>query len=259
VKQATLDARGILFDRHWMLVDEQGGFLSQRTDPRMALVDQRIEGDELVIEAPGFAPLRIPSQVGTGEAIAVDIWKDRCQASLVGSEADAWFSRVLGRFCRLVYLPASSVRAVDPSYASPTDQTGFSDGFPLLIISNASLSDLNQRLDSPLAMQRFRPNLVIHGCEPYEEDRWREIRIGDIGFRLVKPCSRCAITTIDPVTTKKSAEPLRTLARYRRADNKVYFGQNTLHDAPGELREGMEVEIVSIGEPKLVFGNAERA
>ena len=146
--------------------------------------------------------------------------------------------------CRLVYLPDDQVRQVDPKYANPGEQVGFADGFPFLLISQASLDDLNARLDNPVPMQRFRPNLVVDGCSAYAEDAWRRIRIGDIEFRVAKPCSRCIIPTIDPLTATRADEPLRTLMGYRRWDNNVWFGQNLLHDTPGVLAEGMQVEVL---------------
>ena len=141
-------------------------------------------------------------------------------------------------------LSDGAIRAVDPDYARPADQVGFADGFPFLLISQASLDHLNRRLAAPLPMLRFRPNLVVSGCEPYAEDGWRHLRIGDLEFRVAKPCSRCIIPTIDPTTAQRSAEPLRTLRGYRRRDNKVYFGQNLIHDALGRLEVGMPVEVL---------------
>jgi uncharacterized protein YcbX len=127
---------------------------------------------------------------------------------------------------------------------SQRDRTAFSDGFPLLLISQASLNDLNSRLAEPLPMLRFRPNLVVEGCAPYAEDGWRHIRIGDLTLRVVKPCSRCKITTVDPYTAETGSEPLQTLAGYRRRGNQVYLGQNLVHDGPGELALGMPVELL---------------
>jgi uncharacterized protein YcbX len=144
-----------------------------------------------------------------------------------------------------VHFPDDSRRAVDPDYAAPADQVGFADGFPFLLISQASLDDLNARLDQPVPMLRFRPNLVVSGCGPYAEDGWKRIRIGDIEFRVAKPCSRCIIPTIDFATGERAREPLQTLMTYRKRDNKVYFGQNLLHDAGGRLEVGTQVEVLA--------------
>mgnify|MGYP001828911861 CR=1 FL=1 len=136
------------------------------------------------------------------------------------------------------------MRRVDPAFSRATDQVGFADGFPFLLISQASLDDLNRRLAQPVAMLRFRPNLVVAGCEAFAEDGWRRIRVGELEFRVAKPCSRCIIPTIDPSTGQRGVEPLRTLNSYRRRGNKVYFGQNLVHESAGRLAVGMPVEVL---------------
>lgn len=235
--------RGFERDRHWMLVDPQGRFITQRQLPKMALINTHLSNDELSLSLDNGESLRVyagPSD----ETIAVTVWGDSCQAQAVNPEVDHWLSEFLETPCRLVAFPMQQVRAVDPQYALPQDQVGFADGFPFLLISQGSLDGLNARLDAPLPMQRFRPNLVVTGCEPHAEDDWKRLRIGDIEFRVVKPCSRCPIPTIDPQTATRGAEPLRTLRTYRYWDNRIWFGQNLLHDAAGELREGMPVEVL---------------
>jgi uncharacterized protein YcbX len=180
--------------------------------------------------------------------LRVRVWEDECEAVAPDPAADAWLSDFLGQPCRLVRMPDDIRRPVDASYGAPTDQVGFADGFPLLLISQASLDHLNARLATPLPMVRFRPNLVVAGTAPHEEDSWRRIRIGDCTLRVAKPCSRCIIPTIDPTTAQRSSEPLRTLMGYRRRDNKIFFGQNLLHDGPAELAEGMRVEVLEAVE-----------
>ncbi len=244
LERAWLDPRGIRFDRHWMLVDPEGVFITQRQLPRMALIETRLTSDGLQLSAGEMPDLMIAFASKDDEKMEVRVWGDRCLARSAGSKADRWLSRFLDRECRLVYMPEESVRRLDPDYADAADQTGFSDGFPLLLISEASLQDLNSRLSEPLSMRRFRPNLVVAGCAPYAEDNWRRIRIGDSRFRVVKPCSRCVVTTVDPDTAIKGEEPLRTLSRYRRVGNRVLFGQNVIHDTCGELRLGMEIEVL---------------
>lgn len=161
-----------------------------------------------------------------------------------GDEAAAWLSRFLEMECRLVFFPEDEIRQVDPTYARSGDRTAFSDGFPVLLISQASLDDLNRRLKTPVAMRRFRPNLVVSGCEPFAEDGWKQIRVGEVTFRVVKPCSRCVIPNIDPDTAEKSAEPTRTLSGFRRRENKIFFGQNLIADGMGKLELGMPVEVL---------------
>jgi uncharacterized protein YcbX len=244
LSQARLDAFGLHRDRRWMLVDREGRFLSQRELPRMALISARLQAQGLVLQAPGNEDLSVWYPGAEAERVQVKVWNDRCLAQRVASLADAWLSDFLGQVCRLVYMPDESVRPLDPRYAKPQDRTAFTDGFPLLLISQASLDDLNSRLAEPLPMLRFRPNLVMEGCAPYAEDGWRRIRIGELTLRVVKPCSRCKITTVDPYTGESGSEPLKTLADYRRRGNEVYFGQNLLHDGPGELALGMPVEVL---------------
>ena len=244
LERAPLDQRGIHFDRHWMVVDGAGRFLTQRQHTRMALIRTALTPGGLRLSAPGMADLDLAFEPAEKRRLEVQVWRDQCEAVLVGEAADRWLSQFLDTEARLVYMPDSTQRAVDPTYAAAGDRVGFADGFPLLLISEASLADLNSRLEQPLPMLRFRPNLVVRGCEPYAEDSWRRIRIGDSTFRVSKPCSRCVIPSIDPETGKKSKEPLRTLNSYRRRGNEVYFGQNVLHDAPGVLQTGMVVEVL---------------
>lgn len=241
---SDVDWRGLRHDRRWMLVDEAGRFMSQRRYPRMALVRVRIEPDHLIVDAPDMLPLEVPLQPPDRKLRLAQVWGDLVEVSTVGDEADSWFGKFLGVRCSLVCLPDESIRPVDPAYGGTEDQVGLADGFPFLLVSEASLDDLNARLEHPLPVNRFRPNLVVGDCEPFAEDGWRLIRIGEITLRVVKPCARCTITTVDQRTAVTSKEPLRTLARFRRAGNKVLFGQNLIHDHTGTLRTGDPVEVV---------------
>ncbi len=245
-EQLELTPTGFSRDRHWMLVNRDGDFVSQRQQPRLALIAARIGDDGLYLSAAGYSDLKVPFASDEEASLSVHIWGDVCRAIPVNAVADAWLSDFLGLAVRLVYLPDRSVRAVDPAYAGPTDQVGFADGFPFLLISQASLDGLNSRLQTSVDMRRFRPNLVVGGCKPHEEDRWQRIRVGDVEFRVVKPCSRCIVPTVDPDTGEPAAdrEPIRTLMQYRKRDHKVYFGQNLLHDGLGRLQRGMPVEIL---------------
>jgi uncharacterized protein YcbX len=208
------------------------------------LIKVRIESDGLVVDAPGMSSLDVPFRPLEGRLMLTRVWNDLVESRMVGGGADRWFSEFLDVRCKLVYLPDGSVRPVDPAYGEPGDRVGLADGFPFLLISNASLANLNARLDHPLPMNRFRPNLVVGGCEPFAEDGWSLVRSGQLTFRVVKPCARCAITTVDQDTAARGKEPLRALARFRRAGNKVLFGQNLIHDEPGTLRTGDPVEIL---------------
>ncbi len=242
--RANLDARGISLDRHWMLVDRDGVFLSQRKMPRMVLVRTQIMSGRLTLQAPGMPDLLVSPESPGDKPMVVKIWGDECVARCAGRDVDVWLSEFLHSECRLVYLPDDQLRQVDPKYAAEGDQTGFSDGFPLLLISETSLQDLNSRLPEPMAMERFRPNLVVAGCDAYAEDRWKRIRIGEVEFLVVKPCSRCAITGVNPEDAQTGPEPLRTLSRYRRSGKYVNFGQNLIHTGLGELKQGMDVDVL---------------
>ena len=234
---------GLLHDRRWMLVDANGHFITQRQVTRMCLIQPELRGADLILQAPDMPVLTV-SPPGADDKRRVTVWDDECDGLDCGDEVAEWLGRFLAIDCRLVFFPEDAVRAVDPHYAQASDRTAFSDGFPLLLIAQASLDDLNNRLDTPIAMARFRPNVVVSGCEAFAEDDWRRIRIGDISFRVVKPCSRCSIPAIDPTTGERGPEPTRTLSRYRQRDNKIFFGQNVIADGEGEIRNGMAVEVL---------------
>lgn len=239
---------GLEHDRRWMLVDAGGRFVSQRTFPRMATLAVALDETRLRVwhrEQPDDA-LLIPYQTASSATIRVEIWDDTVEALLVSEAADRWFSEKLGTPLRLVFLPEAPRRAVDPRYALAHDHVSFADGYPYLIISQASLDDLNRRLPEPIGMQRFRPNLVVQGALPYAEDHWTDFRIGEVTFGGVKPCARCVLTTLDPVSLEKGPEPLKTLATYRKQDNKILFGMNTLLvGQEGLLRVGDPIHLGS--------------
>jgi uncharacterized protein YcbX len=238
---------GLQYDRKWMLIDDAGQFLSQRVLPQMALIKTALTDNNLILSAREVENLALPLEPVDGQIIASTIWHDHCNARSVSLEADQWLSSFLNRSCRLVYQPDNMIRQVNPEYANVNDKVAFSDGFPFLIISENSLVSLNQEMQLNLPMIRFRPNLVISGCAPYAEDSWREISIGAIDFRLPKPCSRCSVPTIDPETAQSGKEPLTTLNRIRKWSNKVYFGQNALHNQIGQLTIGDSVRVKLTG------------
>ncbi len=258
--RGVVERAGLVGDRAWMVVDETGRFLTQRTLPSLARVVPQLGEDALRLEAPGRTPLALHLRGHRGESVEVEIWGERCLATEQGAEAARWFSELLDRDARLVQLPPTRPRPVNSPYytGSATGNgvaegtTRFSDGFPFLLLSEASLTALNDRLAQPLPMDRFRPNLVVRGVEAHAEDRWRKIRIGEVVFEVCKPCPRCAIPSIDQQTGEKTGkEPLATLATYRRSALGVVFGQNLVHAGTGEIRVGQEVEVLESGEPRL--------
>lgn len=245
LREARLGLRGIEGDRAWMLVDPDGVFLSQRRLPRMALIEPRVRGEGLEVAAPGMEPLRVD---GPGEPRKVTIWGDRCLAEDAGDEAASWFSRFLDTPCRLVRQAPAADRPVrgteEAAVAGPEGQVSFADGFPLLLTTTGSLDDLSRRVGRPIPMNRFRPNLVVAGAEPWEEDHWRRLRVDGVDFRVAKPCIRCVITTVDQQTGQAGREPLATLGEFRRTEAGVAFGQNLIHLGRGTLRVGAVVEVL---------------
>ena len=238
LEEWEVDRFGLRYDRRWMVVNGSGEFLSQRDHPRLALVSTGILDGSLLLEAPGMAALEIPLDPQPTVQTSVRVWKDHCSATWTGERPARWFSEVLGLPCNLVHMAEDTIRPADRAYAPDGTQVSFADAFPFLVISEASLADLNRRLAEPLPMNRFRPNLVIADSEPYAEDGWDRLEINGVRLRVVKPCARCVITTTDQATAERSQEPLRTLGRYRKVRGKVMFGQNAVHETLGRIRVG---------------------
>lgn len=247
LERVELDARGPVHDRRWMIVDERDRFVTQRELPPLALVRVTILGPDLVLRAPGRGEVRVPLAGAPGEQRRVVCWRDPCDAVDQGEAAARWLGDALGRPLRLVRMADDCERVVNPARSPERAVTGFTDGYPVLLLGEASRADLERRCGVALPMDRFRPNVVVGGSEPYAEDGWRRLRIGRIPFDVVKPCSRCAITTTDQSTGDRGREPLATLARYRRRDHEVWFGQNAVHRAPGEIAVGDPVEVLETG------------
>ncbi|HKT58780.1 MAG TPA: MOSC N-terminal beta barrel domain-containing protein [Gemmatimonadales bacterium] len=229
---------GLVYDRRWMVVDGSGRMLTQRTLPRLGQIHPTVGDTVLRVETQGMPPLELPLEPRPSVSLPVTIWDDCCTATWTGERAARWFSDVLETDCSLVHVADANARTVDPDYAPAGHRVGFADAFPFLLISEASLADLNARLATPLPMNRFRPNLVIAGVEPFGEDRIGTFTIGGMRFTAVKPCVRCVVTTTDQTTGERGVEPLRTLATYRRSNGKVLFGQNVVHTGTGRLRVG---------------------
>jgi uncharacterized protein len=259
---ALVQDQGLENDRRWMVVDATGRFLTQREHPRMALLSARIEGTALHLAAPGVAPLHVtPPPQGTASR-TVTIWNDLVTATDAGDAAAQYLTHALATPCRLVHLANPAGRPVRPDYARPGEVVSFADGFPLLLASAASLADLNSRLAAPIPILRFRPNLVVTGAPPWEEDTWRRIRIGDAIFRVAKPCDRCVITTIDPETAERPnpVEPVRTLGAFRRdTRGGVMFGQNLVPERCTTLHLGDELEVLESGPPNVQLAEREPA
>ena len=239
---AAITPRGLAGDRRWMVVDPDGRFLTGRTLPAMVRLRAAETAEGLALSLDGRRTVvPFPAQ----DRATVTVWDDTVDAAL--ADDGGWLAETLGRPCRLVYMDEPVRRPVDPDYALGDDITSFADGFPVLLIAQASLDDLNGRLTRPVTMDHFRPNLVVDGCAAFAEDGWQRIRIGEAELALVKRCARCVFTTVDPVTGQRSAdgEPLKTLSTFRRADKGVMFGQNLLVVRPGRIAVGDAVTVLS--------------
>jgi uncharacterized protein len=239
---------GIEHDRRWMAVRPDGTFLTGREVPSLVRVRAVPVPAGLGLSAPGMPGLEVHTPPADAPRLDITIWNDTCSAARAQAQADQWLSDYLGQPAVLVYVDAQMERPVDPRYAASEDRVGFADGFPLLLLSETSLAALNQRLPHPVSMARFRPNLVVDGCEPFAEDGWKRLRIGSVELAVVKPCARCVFTTVDPETGRRdpAGEPLRTLATFRRfgAKGQVMFGQNVVVRRPGTVRVGDPVEVL---------------
>lgn len=251
---AVVERWGLAGDRRWMVVDSDGVPVTAREEPRLLTVAARVLGDdELTITGPHAAPLSVSG--ASGELVPVQVSRDSVLARHAGADADAWFGKLLERDVRLVWLDDPTRRSVDPRHGTLGDRVGFADGYPLHLTTTASLRQLNDwvadeavlrggPLPSPLSMRRFRPSVVVDTAVPFDEDRWVQLRIGTVAFRVVKGCDRCVLTTIDPDTLESGKEPIRTLARHRRWDGKVWFGINLVPDGTGTISIGDEVMVL---------------
>lgn len=249
LEKSNITTRGLENDRRFMLVDENGRFLSQREYPQLAVFETAIEGDFLEITDKKTGLNLKVSLLPNSQfpVLSVTIWDDVVTAIETNQAASDWFTQALGISTRLVYMHEQSQRKTEPEYSLTGNEiTSFSDGYPILIIGQSSLDNLNNRLENPVNINRFRPNFVFANGEPFEEDNWHEFTVGNIRFFGVKPCARCIMTTIDQQTgEKKSKDPLLTLNKYRKAGNRILFGQNVLISELGTVSIGDVVTVLS--------------
>ena len=253
--EAEVEPCGLAGDRRWLVVEPDGRFITQRTEPTLALVSARYRtAGSLYLSAAGQPPLTLPApaEVRGAEMLWVSVWRSKVRAAAVGDQADAWFSRFLGRPVRLVHLDDPARRQVDPEFGAPGDRVSFADGYPLLLTALGSLHALGQWLiedgHPAVPMTRFRPSVVVAGTAPWAEDGWRRIRIGAATFRVAKPCGRCVVTTIDQQTARRGRQPLAMLGRRRRFGQQLVFGQNLIPDVTGTIRVGDRVQILDPAE-----------
>ena len=256
VPELVVEPWGLAGDRRWMLVDETGAVITAREVNRLVLIDPAITPYGLVVNAPDLPALAVPTPDPDAQ-IPVNLWESHLTAATAGPEADAWFSKAMGRTARLVHLDDPTRRPTSPEFSEPDDRVSLADGYPLLLATEESLTALNDVVlenakdaREPLPMTRFRPNVVVAGAEAWAEDDWRRVRIGEATFRAVKGCARCVLTTIDPETGDREKEPIASLARVRRWDGKTWFGINLVPDTAGvAIRVGDEVEVLDAVPP----------
>ena len=244
LQQSTVEEKGLKYDRRMMLVDKTGMFLTQRNYPQMALLKTSMDEDFIkVIDRKSGLEIKIFPHQTTNEKTNVIIWEDNCSALKVSAEADEFFSDTLRLKCHLVLMPEDEKRVVDrrKKYIKENHIVSFADAYPFLVIGQSSLNDLNKRLLEPLPMNRFRPNFVFTGGDAFEEDNWKDFKIGYVKFKAVKPCARCVITTTNQETAERNEEPLKTLAAYRNFGNKVLFGMNVISNSTGNVFVGDEL------------------
>lgn len=270
---AKVEARGLEFDRRWMLTTKDGMFFTQREFPQMAAVAVAIENGELRVENADHGSMRIPFEPDRGHRQQVTVWQSVCEAEVYNGEVSEWFSDAIGTNCQLVRMPETTERHVNQIFDRGRDVVSFADGYPLLIIGEGSLKDINDRLEQNaeredraaefrrLPMNRFRPNIVVNGSDAFAEDDWKRVRVGEAAFRSTKPCERCVMTTVDQQRGEfDGKDPLKTLATYRMAKdvipdrfeklgvsaNGVLFGQNLIPETPGAtINVGDEVEVLA--------------
>lgn len=244
VSSFQMDDFGPVGDRRWMIVDSEREFVTQRSNPELANVQTRLEGGQVFVDIPGEGEFLL--EAGTDEC-RVRVWRDWAKAVYGPPGASDALSRYCGQAFRFVYMPDETFRRVDASRVTEYRRVSFADGFPFLITNLASLEELNSRLDNAVDMRRFRPNIVVEGAAPWDEDTWASLVIGDTAFSVVKPCSRCVVTTVDPDRGAKSGDlqPLRELGTYRRTPDGVIFGMNAIHEAAGEIRVGSPVNFAT--------------
>jgi uncharacterized protein YcbX len=247
ITSSLVEKEGLEYDRRWMLVDEQHRFITQRELPELCLFElSDLEYAFSVLHQPTGDKITIDKKYEPINHIEVSVWNDKVYGGLMPDELNYWFSKKTGIDCKLVKLMHSTNRLVTPPNTIESYTTSFADAYPVLMIGEASLTNLQTKTEEKILMNRFRPNIVFNGGHPHDEDMWVELKIGDAIFKNSKPCARCIITTIQQENAIKTPEPLRTLNTYRKANNSVYFGQNAVVIKPG---------VISIGNELIIYTN----
>ena len=252
LSNSWVEELGLAFDRRFMVATEKGEMLTARTEPRLCLIQANLTANGINITAPGMPVLSVEYSKLSTEYQKTAIWSTTLNGQKSAEYYNQWFSRYLNKPCQLLFFGDESERFVK----NKNSQVGFADGYPILLISHQSLTHLNQKLGTNhiASMTQFRPNLVVDGCNGFDEDTWKHIRIGEVEFEVTKPCSRCIFTTINPETAEKNSqqEPLKTLKSFRQVENgDVMFGQNLVPLNQGQIKIGDKVEIIETKQPPI--------
>ena len=261
VDESVVEKRGFQNDRRFMLTDKNGEFFTQREFPKMATLAIKLNANSLEIFDSENKKIEVPFKFEKSKMQTVRVWKSVCDAFVLPENVNKWLSDVLETKCQMVYMPDETEREINPMFRQNNEIVSFADGYPFLLIGENSLNDLNEKLETELPMNRFRPNLVVSDSEAFAEDHWKKIQIGETVFRSTKPCARCVITTIEQsVGEFDGKEPLKTLAEYRKAkdvfpnnyesldltENSVLFGQNFVaENFGGKIKVGDEIKILA--------------
>ncbi len=250
VQQSLFNAKGLQYDRRWMLIDKNNHFITQRTHRSLVLLQAEIKNDQLVIshkQTQQYISIALHPQTSIYKPVVV--WDDTCQAVIASPVANEWLSSYLNEKVELVFMPEETNRLVDKRYVVEDTYTSFTDGYSFLVISEASLEELNSLARTDFTMDRFRPSIVVSGSPAQQEEQWCDIKMGNHLFKGVKPCARCVVTTINQQTAAKGKEPLQTLATYKRNENRILFGQNLVYTgSEGNIAVGDEVNVLSMKE-----------
>lgn len=243
LQKTVMKHKGLEHDRRWMLVDENNKFITIREQPKLLKFSIEYLAKGFRIKH-GASHLNIPFDISEGSKLKTKIWNDGISVIEGKTEWNNWFSEQLNRACKLVHFPEESERQGSKKWCSPNQQVSLADGYPLLVVGEESLNDLNHKLNKPISVMRFRPNLVFSGGEPYEEFRWSTFKIGNNSFQGLKPCVRCVVTTYDENTLEKGIEPLKTLSK-QRVDKNIVFGQHSVGVGGSIIEVGQEITVES--------------
>ena len=244
VDSMTLLKSGPEFDRAWMVTDPSGNMMTQREHPQMSLIQTEIKDGQLLLSTFGMDDWTVPGDQNDLDVVRTNVWGDSIKAEILDAQTNDWLSQAIGESCQLIRFAEDEKRACDPDLSFRGDHTFFADAFPLLILSQASLDHLNSKLENPVGMNRFRPNIVVSGCNAHDEDHWQNMHIHDTRIRIVDACARCSVPTVDPeMGVLSGPEPIHTLSSYRERDGEVFFGMNGIPDNQVQIQLGDTVTI----------------